>query len=282
MFELGGSSCILERKDGDVIRKISSTKDYNDRLKEQMFKQMEFLSVNKSINVDAPLILNSGVIEDSGLFFFDMEYIRGNIFVEHMPFLSTIEVHRIGRTFCEYFDDLILRSKLYKSDELESAVGDKLEELKKNSDHVEFIEYLQKQEVGPIMKSKCHGDLTFSNMIFFGKKIYLIDFLDSFVDSFLIDFVKLKQDLYYRWSFYLSGIPSYYVLRVKQVFYYLWSVLQGMYKDFIDTHSFRLLESINFLRIEPYVTGIKKEHLNRIIKETPLYEKFDNTNGRRI
>ena len=47
---------------------------------------------------------------------------------------------------------------------------------------------------------KCHGDLTFSNILFNGNNYYLIDFLDSFVGSPLLDIVKIRQDSKYEWS----------------------------------------------------------------------------------
>lgn len=46
----------------------------------------------------------------------------------------------------------------------------------------------------------CHGDLTFSNILFNGNNYYLIDFLDSFVESPLLDIVKIRQDSAYGWS----------------------------------------------------------------------------------
>lgn len=46
----------------------------------------------------------------------------------------------------------------------------------------------------------CHGDLTFSNILFNGNNYYLIDFLDSFVESPLLDLVKIRQDSRYGWS----------------------------------------------------------------------------------
>ena len=35
----------------------------------------------------------------------------------------------------------------------------------------------------------CHGDLTFSNILFNGNNYYLIDFLDSFIEYPLMDIV---------------------------------------------------------------------------------------------
>lgn len=47
---------------------------------------------------------------------------------------------------------------------------------------------------------QCHGDLTFSNILFNGNNYYLIDFLDSFIESPLMDLVKVRQDSRYEWS----------------------------------------------------------------------------------
>ncbi len=60
----------------------------------------------------------------------------------------------------------------------------------------------------------CHGDLTFSNMLFNGNNYYLIDFLDSFVESPLLDIVKLRQDSAYLWS-QLMYIHDYDKIRLK-------------------------------------------------------------------
>ena len=60
----------------------------------------------------------------------------------------------------------------------------------------------------------CHGDLTFSNMLFNGNNYYLIDFLDSFVESPLLDIVKLRQDSAYLWS-QLMYIYDYDKIRLK-------------------------------------------------------------------
>lgn len=47
---------------------------------------------------------------------------------------------------------------------------------------------------------RCHGDLTFSNILFSGHNYYLIDFLDSFIESPIMDLVKIRQDSRHEWS----------------------------------------------------------------------------------
>ena len=48
----------------------------------------------------------------------------------------------------------------------------------------------------------CHGDLTFSNIMFAldDNQVGLIDFLDSFIETPLIDLVKLRQDTHFHWT----------------------------------------------------------------------------------
>ena len=46
-----------------------------------------------------------------------------------------------------------------------------------------------------IPMGKCHGDLTFSNILFNGNNYYLIDFLDSFIESPLLDLVKIEYHI---------------------------------------------------------------------------------------
>ena len=49
--------------------------------------------------------------------------------------------------------------------------------------------------------SECHGDMTLENMIIQDGEIYLIDFLDSFYNSWLIDVAKILQDADVLWSY---------------------------------------------------------------------------------
>lgn len=47
----------------------------------------------------------------------------------------------------------------------------------------------------------CHGDLTFGNMLWDGEGfLWVFDFLDTFLESPLMDLVKLRQDTLCRWT----------------------------------------------------------------------------------
>jgi len=100
----------------------------------------------------------------------------------------------------------------------------------------------------------------------------------------LIDFVKLKQDFFYKWSLVNSNIYNRFEKhRIHQVCEYIWRNILEKYKMMIDTFEFKILESLNFLRIEPYLKDENmKLILEQIIKETPLYEEFNSSNGWKI
>ncbi|NJN76485.1 MAG: phosphotransferase [Synechococcaceae cyanobacterium RL_1_2] len=109
----------------------------------------------------------------------------------------------------------------------------------------------------PLVSHCCHGDLTFSNMIFTRTgKIYLIDFLDSFIESPLVDLVKLRQDTRFYWSLTIdTQLESHKVCKVKQVLTYM----EQRFKAYLDRQPAHLqrwydyLEIFNLVRIMPYV-----------------------------
>ena len=53
----------------------------------------------------------------------------------------------------------------------------------------------------------CHGDLTLSNILCGQNQLIFIDWLDSFIDTPLIDIAKLRQDTRFYWSLLLYTQP---------------------------------------------------------------------------
>ncbi len=137
---------------------------------------------------------------------------------------------------------------------------DKAEEVLINTQHqeirswvgkvVERIHVLADQEMSFPM-GQCHGDLTFSNIIVVPSgDIYLIDFLETFLESPLQDLAKIIQDVRFGWSFrYLKQS-----VRVKADIFCrnVWSsdmdVLIRRYPVQIE-----ILTLMTLIRIAPYV-----------------------------
>ena len=271
-FERGLSGCKLHFVDEATLRKSSSI-EYSQRLLKQAKKQKYFLNYNFT-TINVPRVLDIG--ED----YFDMEYISAQTFDTFFETCDRDEVEFILQSLFEYFDFLISRKKIYKEDDLKNKIYTKLSSI--DVIDLQFKNYLLDfdYDAKSAPKTFCHGDLTFSNILFNGKRIFLIDFLDSYVNSFLVDLVKLKQDLFYFWSIRINGKKS---LRLYQTKRYIWKKISERYAEYIGTDLFSMLDVINLLRIQPYLTNPKHRIiLERLVKSTRLYEEFNHSNGRKI
>lgn len=201
--DLGGhSGCkiLLCEDENNVafVRKISSSKDYNYRLKIQAEKQKQF----KSNSIKAPEVYTQGVTEN-GLYYFDMEYVQGITLAEYMKTVKVVKernlvemiVHNIVeiKTSSEVVDENIFLNKI-------ASLKDKLTVLN-NKTINEAILMLQCHSWKRFCRTKCHGDLTLENIIIKDGQMYLIDFLDSFYDCWIMDISTLMQDVQAMWSY---------------------------------------------------------------------------------
>ena len=276
--DLGLSGCKLEVLSSSTIRKYSSNENYNQRLTIQIDKQNLF-SKYIFTNIDTPKIIQK--YEDK-LIYFDMEYIMGCNYYEYFSVTSSTDIQKIFNFLDEYFQFLIYNSHRYKEEVVKDKITNKLLSFK-NEQYTPLIQfvlnYLNNINLD-IKKSFCHGDLTISNILFHHKKVYLIDFLDSYLDTFLLDLVKLKQDLHYHWILEINNQKN---LRIVQCFNIVWKYIETKYAKYLNTDAFYILELINFLRIEPYLTNNNQRIiLNNIIKKTSLYGQFASSYGREI
>lgn len=118
----------------------------------------------------------------------------------------------------------------------------------------------------------CHGDLTFSNILFNGNNYYLIDFLDSFIESPLLDIVKLRQDTAYNWS-QLMYSKRYDAVRLKIIYHKIDSAIDSYFSSnyvWYDKY-YSVMQLMNMLRILPYTHDEKvvvflKNSIREIIK----------------
>lgn len=276
--DLGLSGCKLEILSDSTIRKYSSNENYNHRLTIQIDKQNLF-SKYIFTNIDTPKIIQK--YEDK-LIYFDMEYIMGCDYYEYFSVTSSTGIQKIFNFLDEYFEFLIYNSHQYKEEVVKDKIKNKLLSFK-NEQYTSLIQFVLNylNDINlDVKKSFCHGDLTISNILFHPKKIYLIDFLDSYLDTFLLDLVKLKQDLYYHWILEINKSKN---LRIVQCFNIVWNYIETKYAKYLNTDTFYILELVNFLRIEPYLTNNNQRIiLNNIIKKTFLYGEFARSHGREI
>jgi hypothetical protein len=104
-------------------------------------------------------------------------------------------------------------------------------------------------------------------------RVGLVDFLDSFIDSPLIDLAKLRQDTRFHWTDYHYPKSRDHG-KIHVINTWIDDQLTSNFSEFIDSHPFWLIEVLNFLRIAPYVhTPQEHQYLTQaLIKITTAQE----------
>lgn len=247
----GHSGCNLNLyKDNDKIflRKDAGKIDYNRRLKKQFIKQKLF----KLSEVKTPAIYDYG-LDGNGIFYFDMEFINGITLAESMKSIKIKEiVDLVG---------LLFRSLPISEGKINSKAQDifqnKIRALSstcnvKNSYVAEALTMLRNFDFSRVPQSACCGDLTLENILLGSTDIYIIDLLDSFYNSWMIDIAKLLQDLELGWSYRTQKTDFNLNLRLatakQALFDNLLAVDGGRQYLFVIYHILLL----NVLRIYPY------------------------------
>ena len=275
-LETGLSGCKLELIGSNILRKHSSSQLYNKRLELQVKKQ-ELFSTQVFRNVETPRVLSK---EDS---YFDMEYVTGRSFDEYFSVCSLDDIDFVFDSLCGYFDGLISNAQYYQPEVSKKRLLDKINSLETHTNHLTDLYHIRQMVSSITMKipqTFCHGDLTFTNIIFNKNRLYYIDFLDCFIDSFLCDLIKLKQDLYYHWSLDVQGIKN---LRIRQIYSFLWEKLEQRYCKYVDTIEFNVLDILNTLRLEPYLTNEDQRIIiKRMLKCSSLYGNVSCSDGGKV
>ena len=207
--ELSGySGCLVSLyrdKENYFVRKEAKDRSYNKRLEQQIKKQKEYFSIiNKPFEV--PQILKEG-FNSQGLYFVDMEYIEGENYIEYINNLEIEEIKKCALKLIEILKFFNKNKQNETNPNIWEVLFNKINSiLREDIDNIKLINYFynfladNKNEIGQIKITECHGDMTLENILVNRSgDIYLIDFLDSFCDSVYFDIAKIYQDLNYKW-----------------------------------------------------------------------------------
>jgi len=254
---IGHSGCRLEveERDGNlVVVKTAKDKAYGERLKKQHDKQKGF----GAGTFHTPRVIDCGYDED-GLFKFSMEYVNGVTLAEH---LKQADISSI-KTIAEKFLSLIPESYDFDptAKEIFSAKIKELEQkLGANGDAAlaKAFEKLNNYHWAYCAAGDCHGDMALENIIWKNGDFYLVDFLDSFYDSWMIDLSKLLLDAECLWSYrHMDRIDENLKIRLLIFKKILWERLLSL-KDgekILNTIYYMLL--VHLIRIVPYTQDEK-------------------------
>lgn len=246
----GNSGCVIkviEIHGKKYVRKYAGSSEYSERLQEQCIKQELF----NSKYFDVPKVHAKG-FTNNGIFWFDMDYISGVTLSKYMESIPLVNIDCIVDRFFH-----IIPEKYEYDQNAGYSIYKKINSLKDlmcgNPDYMKYLDHLEKYDWAYVVKSECHGDFTLENMIVSDKRIHLIDFLDSFYDSWMIDYAKILQDVNLGWSYRYTEIDVNLKIRLLVMKKMVHERI-GMLEDgdkILDTIYHLLL--LNILRIVPYI-----------------------------
>lgn len=245
----GYSGCqlsIREWKGQQAVFKVSSSPDYDRRLKKQKEKQ-ERLCLK---GFGQCRVLGEG--EEGGRYFFIMEYINGATLAEEMqcfpisgikPFIDSYMENAKPFTRKNEKAGHLFRNKI-KS--LSKAIG------KPTGESAKALELVAAYDWGYVIDSECHGDLTLQNILVQDGRMYLIDCLDSFCDSWMVDAAKLLQDAELLWSYRGQEPSNNLVVRLTAMRDLLVDSIRKMEEGEELVRTIYHILILNLLRIAPY------------------------------
>lgn len=283
-YNLGGhSGCqiyLMEDDDGKTfVRKISKDVGYNERLKAQSEKQASF----KCEPVKVPAVLNQGYTEE-GLYFFDMEYVQGITLAEY---IKTMEIGKVKGLVESLISSIMppnaITSTLECKYDVSQIFAKKLSDLKRTlSTHSNpvidrSLALMEAHDWSKLSYSQCHGDMTLENIIVKNDKLYLIDFLDSFYDSWFLDIGTLLQDVQVMWSYrFQETVSMNTVLRLIVFRDLLIDEIKKVNPAYVVEVYYSLLQKL--IRIYPYTKDeltyhFLNENTSRVIDRITQLEK---------
>lgn len=210
----GHSGCTIEVvKTPSCFYLEKSTHDvkYISRLYNQAIKQQKALEQRYQY-IRIPEIYS--LEKDDSKTIVKMEYVYSKNFIDHFETAGFEQINYFVQVFRDFIEREIEQSiiqhlpysiVLKKWEDVKRRIyGNKYTMSDNDIDGIvqraNAIIYRNMQDYIVLPVGICHGDLTFSNILFNGNNFYLIDFLDSFIESPIIDMVKLRQDTAYQWS----------------------------------------------------------------------------------
>ena len=283
----GHSGCQIEVRNEEetlFVYKRSTSPDYLHRLYLQALKQQDACKLQLQ-HIRVPHIEN--VFRGESETVIKMEYIYSRNFIDYFECAGFEQISYFVKALRLFLDFEISQSPLTTLDG--RILHDKFDDVRNKIlsnpmviDDEDIKNILDKSDL--LFKSvneltlpigKCHGDLTFSNILFNGNNYYLIDFLDSFIESPLMDIVKIRQDSAYLWSLQMfSGTCD--LIRLQTVAKKIDRDIVEYASQFPWYENYHLLQLMNFLRILQYA---KEESVMEFLKSTLhglLDEKSDN------
>lgn len=226
-FKVKGHSKYTLTLNNDLVVKSSSEND--DRLVVSATKQKLF----KSNFFKTPKVIDISSLS------FSMEYINGESFSQFFTRATKRDLDNLIHKIDGYLQERIIG-------EIDLPIQILKDKILSIPNGIDFVSILDNKKTIKVKVGITHGDMTLSNMIF-AEDIYLIDFLDSYIESPTMDVVKLRQDTHLYWS--LNMVDKIVDLtKIKLGLQYIDEWLVNNY----PIENYEIFQIINLIRIYPY------------------------------
>ena len=186
-----------------------------------------------------------------------MEYVQGVTLAEY---IKTMEIGKVKGLVEALVSSLVPPQKAVISEDEKKMVSDvfnkKLSDLheKLSGDNEvvdEALGLLEMHDWSKLTPSQCHGDMTLENIIIRNDRLYFIDFLDSFYDSWFLDIGTLLQDVQVMWSYrFQNDVSMNTVLRLIVFRDLLLDEIRKIDPSYLVEIYYALLQKL--IRIYPY------------------------------
>jgi len=277
-----GSRVIVEIGESGEARVIKCSQ--SPRLINQSKKQINFFNTNAHSCIHTPKIFDANFNKEKNQYCLKMEYAHGIDIVSFFCEASVSEVDHFVNTLTSYFKKNIELSSSYvtANNEIIKKIKDvKIKLLQKKfkicADRgLSYINRNLAQGKMRLPRGICHGDLTYSNMVYnpHTKRICFFDFLDTYFESPVQDMIKIKQDTDFFWTKQLLiGKRQFDEKRYDIVNENVKTRIDEFFKKYdFFTSTYKVLQILNLLRIIVYSNDCKKvnyllECIDRIIDE---------------
>lgn len=261
----GHSGCqiqIIKEQNKLFILKTTHDANYVNRLMLQAQKQKKAATYGYQ-HIRVPIIFDCGVRGNGS--YIKMQYIYSRNFMEFFEQAGFEQIGYFITSIAHFIEQEIERCTLQKISpslflkkfaSVKSNLGKNV--LCHNDTDLPLMidaaeEVFSRLEPMVIPVGVCHGDLTLSNILFSGNNYYLIDFLDSFIETPLQDIVKLRQDTAYYWS-QLMYDKHYDDVRLHIICQKIDDEIDAFFKAKYEWYRsyYDVMQLMNILRILPY------------------------------
>jgi hypothetical protein len=258
----GHSDFQVVRMPNGEIQKLANARN-KDRLRAQCEKQKKFIIENERFIV-CPVI---DEFELDGVYGFKMPFCRGEVAPDFIDRASPNKIRNFIQQLIALVEYFVINSEIQLIDAshvLSKSLA--VKEATKDNPLIPIlvhdlidrhIESIKKHKTFKLPIGRCHGDLTLSNIIFddVNEHYFLIDFLDSYLESPILDLAKISQETKLLWTSKLMNQThdsAKYKIAMSAIDY-------EIQKHFSKYEWYRNYESIfefqNLIRILPYANN---------------------------